>query len=84
MHYAVGDEPNGLFGVLSGEVLLSRTASGGQLGFQHVFRAGSWIGETSVLDGRPHFLDAWATGRCDLLHLSMSACQQLVQANPAL
>jgi CRP-like cAMP-binding protein len=81
--YAAGDEPNGLFGVLSGEVRLSHTNAGGQLGFLLVFRAGSWIGETSVLDGRPHFLDAWATGPCDILHLSMSAFRQLVHEQPA-
>jgi CRP-like cAMP-binding protein len=83
MLYAVGDEPNGLFAVLSGEVLLSHSASNGQLGLLLVLRAGTWLGEASVLDGRPRYLDACATGRCDLLHLSMNAFRQLVDENPS-
>jgi CRP-like cAMP-binding protein len=83
MLYATGDEPNGLFGVIAGEVHLSHTASGGQLGLLFVVRSGSWIGETSVLDGRPRFLDAFATGRCELLHLSMTAFRQLMHDNPS-
>src|SRR5271165_1175614 len=83
MLFAAGDEPNGLFGVLAGEVHISHTASGGRRGLLLVVRAGSWIGETSVLDGRPRFLDAWAIGRCDLLHFSMSAFRQLTHENPS-
>ena len=77
MLFAAGDEPNGLFGVLSGEIRLSHTASGGRIGLLLVCRAGSWFGETSLFDGRSRFLDAFAVGPCQLLYLSASAFHQL-------
>jgi len=79
MLFAVGDEPNGLFGVLAGEVRLSHSESNGRIGLLLVCRAGSWFGETSLFDGRPRFLDAFAVGPCDLLYLSASAFQQLTR-----
>lgn len=79
MLFAAGDEPNGLFGLLAGKVHISHATSGGRLGFLLVAQPGEWIGEASVLSGDPRFLDALAVGRCDLLHLSMSAFEQLTR-----
>lgn len=75
--FAAGDEPNGLFGVLAGQVHVSYTTSEGQLGLLLVAGPGEWIGEAAVLNGGPRFLDAYAAGHCDLLHLSMNAFRRL-------
>jgi CRP-like cAMP-binding protein len=81
--YRTGDEPNGLFGLLSGEVHVSHTAPDGKVGILIVNRPGAWIGETSVMDGLPRNLDAFAIGSCELLHLSMGAFTRLVEETPA-
>ena len=73
MLFAVGDEPNGLFAVLQGEVHISQNSSEGRRGLLLVASAGAWFGETSPLDGQRRFSEALAIGTCDLLHLSMSA-----------
>lgn len=75
--FAVGDEPNGLFAVLSGEVHNSQTSAQGGRGLLLVATAGSWFGEISLFDGLPRFSEAFAIGRCDILHLSVSDFRKL-------
>jgi len=77
--FATGDEPNGLFAVLSGRVQISHSASDGRLALLLVADAGTWFGETSVLDGGPRYSDALAVGPCELLHLDMAAFGRLSQ-----
>jgi len=75
--YAVGDEPNGLFAVLSGRVRISHSSADGRLALLLVADAGSWFGETSVLDGGLRYSDALAVGPCELLHLDMDQFRRL-------
>jgi len=77
--FAAGDEPNGLFAVLSGRVHISHSSSDGRLALLLVADAGTWFGETSVLDGGPRYSDALAVGSCELLHLDMAAFGRLSQ-----
>jgi CRP-like cAMP-binding protein len=79
--FAVGDEPNGLFAVLAGDVHISQTSADGRHGLLLIATAGSWFGETSLLDGHPRFSEAFAVGSCDLLHLSVSAFRALTHDN---
>ncbi|MFI4933316.1 MAG: Crp/Fnr family transcriptional regulator [Caulobacterales bacterium] len=76
--FAVGDEPNGLFAVLAGEVRSSHSASDGRLGLLMVARAGSWFGETSMFDGRLRYSEALAVGRVELLCLSPRAFREII------
>jgi len=75
--FAAADEPNGLFAVLSGEVHISQTSSRGGHGLLLVATAGSWFGEASLFDGLPRFSEAFAVGRCDILHLGVSDFRKL-------
>ena len=77
--FAVGDEPNGLFAVLSGRVHISHSAFDGRLALLLLADAGTWFGETSVLDGGPRYSDALAVGSCELLHLDMGEFRRLSQ-----
>jgi len=75
--FAAGDEPNGLFAVLSGEVHNSQTSAQGGRGLLLVATAGSGFGEISLFDGLPRFSEAFAVGRCDILRLSVSDFRKL-------
>jgi CRP-like cAMP-binding protein len=77
--FAVGDDPSGLFAVLSGRVQISHSSSDGRLALLLVADAGTWFGETSVLDGGPRYSDALAVGPCELLHLDMCEFGRLSQ-----
>jgi CRP/FNR family transcriptional regulator, cyclic AMP receptor protein len=75
--FAVGDEPNGLFAVLSGNVHISHTSVDGRLALLLKANAGNWFGETSVLDGHRRYSEALAVGPCDLLQLNMGDFRRL-------
>lgn len=82
--YLLDDPPNGLHGVVAGEMrLISHTAAGTGL-IALVATPGLWFGELSVLDGlgRPH--DAIATMPTRLASLPMSAIDALAEAYPTL
>jgi CRP-like cAMP-binding protein len=68
--FAMGDESNGLYGVLSGEVRISHAFRDGGAGLLFVANAGTWFGETSLLDDRARNSDAVAIGQVELLFLS--------------
>jgi CRP-like cAMP-binding protein len=76
--YATGDQPNGLFAVLSGEVRVSYCANDGRLALLLVARPGSWIGETSMFDGRPRYSDALAWGDVRALEISPPRLAEIV------
>lgn len=79
--FAVGDEPNGLFAVLSGNVRLSHIPVDGRLALLLIANAGSWFGETSALDGHRHYSEALAIGPCELLHLDMTHFRRLTRSH---
>jgi CRP/FNR family transcriptional regulator, cyclic AMP receptor protein len=76
--YATGDTPNGFFAVLSGDVRVSYSAGDGRLALLLVAAPGTWIGETSMFDGRPRYSDALAVGRATLLHLGPAEFTRVV------
>lgn len=82
--YAVGDEPNGLWAVLEGQVrLVGYPVAGSEL-LTLLLTSGTWFGELSTLDGgrRPH--DAIAFGRTRVLNVSRSRFERLAADDPAL
>lgn len=82
--FAAGDEPNGLFCLLGGQVNLVNYSPAGKQMAHGLLRAGSWFGYLSVLDGQPRFQDAVAVGETEALYLSMAAFRRIISANPAL
>lgn len=67
--YRMGDRGDGLYAVLEGEIrLVGHSAAGRRLVYL-ILRPGDWFGEISVLDGRPRFHDAVASGPSTVLHV---------------
>lgn len=69
--YAAGDEPDGLYQVVSGEVRLMAYPSVGRQFLTLVARRRHWFGELSVIDGGPRPHDAICQGSVELLHLPL-------------
>ncbi len=80
--YLLGDDPDGIYGIVSGAVrMLNYPVDGGQL-MNGIIRTGSWFGEISMLDGGPRPHDAIATGPTALAVVSLSAWRRLASENP--
>ena len=80
--YRLGDAPNGLWVVLTGEVrLISYPVDGAEM-LGLILRTGRWFGELSVLDGGPRPHDAVVVGPTRLAHATPAAIQALTDADP--
>jgi CRP-like cAMP-binding protein len=82
--YSAGDEPNGLWAVLEGQVRLVGYPAGDLEILVRILGPGAWFGELSTLDGLPRPHDAIAFGAASLLHLSQPAVERLCALNPIL
>lgn len=82
--YGIGDDPNGLWAVLDGEVRLTGHPVAGHEFLVLIVRPGTWFGEMSTLDGGPRPHDAVAFGPTRMLHVPMPAFARLAEAMPAL
>ena len=81
--FAAGDEPDGLYALLSGQInLVSHTCAGRQI-TQGVHRPGAWFGYLALLDARPHCQDAATAGPARTLRLNASVFRRLLRDTPA-
>lgn len=82
--YARGDEPTGLYGVISGRVRISATSLEGKEVTVTWFEPGDWLGEISIFDGLPRISDAFAVGETEVLVLARAVIQDLLARQPEL
>lgn len=82
--YRIGDPPNGLHVVVSGQVRLVSYPAAGQELVNMIVRPGRWFGELSVIDGRERPHDAITAGTVRLLTVPMAAIADLTAAMPDL
>lgn len=82
--YRQGDEPDGLYGVISGRVRLTRHTEEGASRILLVASAGDWFGEVSTLEGVPRPQDARCECETVLLQLPSARIEQLALREPAL
>ena len=82
--YATGDPPNGLWGVVSGRVLLLDYPRAGAEVLVRTLAPGEWFGELSTIDGGPRPQDAVVSGASLLLHVSVAGFTRLATAEPEL
>lgn len=80
--YLSGDPPTGQFAVLEGSVRLTTTTLSGKQVLYGLWRPGAWFGHLSVLDQKPRFQDAMAAERTQLLFLSKSAFDAIIEHEP--
>jgi CRP-like cAMP-binding protein len=80
--YRLGDPPNGLYGLISGEVrLISYPVEGRQLLVARL-EPGGWLGELSTIDGGPRPQDAISFGPSKVLHISSLDFERISRDNP--
>jgi CRP/FNR family transcriptional regulator, cyclic AMP receptor protein len=80
--YRLGDPPNGLYRLISGEVrLISYPVVGRQLLVARL-EPGGWFGELSTIDGGPRPQDAISFGPSKVLHISSRDFERMSRDNP--
>jgi CRP/FNR family transcriptional regulator, cyclic AMP receptor protein len=80
--YRLGDPPNGLYGLISGEVrLIGYPVAGRQLLVARL-EPGGWFGELSTIDGGPRPQDAISFGPSKVLHISSRDFERMSRDNP--
>jgi CRP/FNR family cyclic AMP-dependent transcriptional regulator len=82
MIYAAGDEPAGLYAVLSGEVRLLYYSLEGKYAFYYVGLPSFWFGALSELDGLERFSDAIARSDTVLFHVGHGVVRRLLATQP--
>lgn len=82
--YGLGDAPDGLWGVVEGEVRLVSYPAVGVESVAMVLHGGGWFGELSVMDGGPRPHDALVVRPTRLLHVSLPAFEQVAAQHPLL
>jgi CRP/FNR family cyclic AMP-dependent transcriptional regulator len=82
MIYAAGDEPAGLYAILTGEVRLLYYSLEGKYAFYYVGLPSFWFGALSELDGLERFSDAVARSDTLAFHVGHGAVRRLLAAQP--
>lgn len=80
--YSAGDEPDGLYQIVSGEVRLMAYPAVGRQFLTLVARRRHWFGELSVIDGGPRPHDAICQGPVELLHLPLRDITDFAASRP--
>lgn len=82
--YARGDQPEGLYGVLSGRIELQAVSPDGREMIVAVHEAGNWFGEVTLFDGKQRVHDAVADGASELLLIPQADFHRWLKAHPEL
>ena len=82
--FARGDEADGFYGVMQGQVRISSLGADGRELLVAVFEPGAWFGEISMFDDLPRTHDATAQGDAELLLIPKLSFRQLLDDDPSL
>jgi CRP/FNR family transcriptional regulator, cyclic AMP receptor protein len=81
--YSIGDEPGGMFGIVSGGLAVS-IAPGEQGPYiAHFAMPGTWFGEAAAITRQPRRVGLTATRDSELLHLPLRAIDEIVRRDPS-
>jgi CRP/FNR family transcriptional regulator, cyclic AMP receptor protein len=80
--YRLGDPPNGLYGLISGDVRLIGYPLAGRQLLVRRFKPGEWFGELSTVDGGPRPHDAISFGLSTVLSISSADFERISRDNP--
>jgi CRP-like cAMP-binding protein len=81
--FAQGDEPDALYGVISGRVRISASGKSGQEVFLSLMEPGDTFGEIAVMDGLPRTASATAVELTTLLVIRRDDFVDLLNNEPA-
>ncbi len=82
--FSLGDEGDALFGVASGRVRISASASGGREVFLNIMEPGDTFGEIAVMDGLPRTANALALDTATLIVIQRADFLSFLQREPLL
>jgi CRP-like cAMP-binding protein len=82
--FSQGDEGDALFGVASGRVRISASASGGREVFLNIMEPGDTFGEIAVMDGLPRTANAIALDDSTLILIQRSDFLPFLEKEPRL
>ena len=80
--YRLEDPPGGMNGLVSGTIAVSIAAGNAPPHFIHCGRLGFWFGEAAVITGEPRRVGVAARSDVTVLHVSLSALNELIAASP--
>lgn len=81
--YLIGDEPQGLFGVVEGWVLISSGADDGQQRLVHASGPGFWIGDLALLAQGARLVTVTTVGAARIVSIPSSRIERWAQDEPA-
>ncbi|MEL0169252.1 MAG: Crp/Fnr family transcriptional regulator [Pseudomonadaceae bacterium] len=82
--YAKDDQPDGLYGIISGGARISNIGQDGREAILAILSPGSWFGEISLFDGLPRSHDTVASGQTELLMIPRPGFHQMLERRPEL
>ena len=82
--FSQGDEGDALFGVASGRVRISASASGGREVFLNIMEPGDTFGEIAVMDGLPRTANAMALDTSTLIVIQRADFLPFLEREPLL
>jgi CRP/FNR family cyclic AMP-dependent transcriptional regulator len=81
--YSVGDEPGGMFGIVTGGLGVSVATAKQGVYTAHFALPGSWFGEAAAFTRQPRKVGLTATRDSQLLHLPLVSIDEILKRDPA-
>ena len=81
--YSIGDEPGGMYGIVSGSLAISVAPREMGPYTAHFATPGSWFGEIAAFTREPRRVGLTATRDSVLLHLPLRAIDEIVRRDPS-
>lgn len=80
--YMAGDEPGGMYGLITGGLLVTITTGERGPNLAHYFRPVTWFGEGPGITGGPRLAGFAASRRSELLYLPLHAIDDILRLDP--
>ncbi len=77
-----GDPPGGIYGLVTGSLMVMMSPTQETPRLMHVSNPGAWLGEGGFLGRAKRRLMLQAAGECWLMHLPLEAMEQMAQRDP--
>ena len=81
--YNADDGPGGVYGMVSGGILISIEGRDGSMHPAHVARRGTWFGFGPILTGRNRLFLAQAIEPSPVAHVPLSALERMIASEPS-